>query len=268
MPGAAAMPSPLARRTFVAAAAGVALLPAAARARGLAERFEPARRLLDGAVPRETGLTLDLPLLSEDGTSVPLTVAVDSPMSEADHVREIHLLATRNPSPEIASFTLTPTAGRAEIGTRVRLDGTQSVIAIARTSTGAVLATSREVKVTTSGCLVATGERGGEELATRIRVPPKASRQRPGEVLTIVTHPMETGLRPDASGTIPPQRIVARFEAALAGRPVLVAELHRAIAANPYLRFFLAPEAPGELRLIWTEDTGRSVSAAAPLAVG
>lgn len=259
----------LSRRVALAAVPAL-LVPMLARGQSapIWERFEPARRLLDGAVPTSRGITLDLPLVSEDGTSVPLTVAVTSPMTKADHVTEIHLLATRNPSPEIARLTLTPGLGRAEIGTRIRLDGTQSVVAIARTSRGALLAAAREVTVTTSGCLVpGNAATAPDELATRVRVSSPAGPGRAVEVLTLVNHPMETGLRPGPSGAIPPQRIIKGFRAEIAGRTVFEAELHRSLSANPYLKFFLAPAGPGEARFVWTEDTGRTVEARAAIGI-
>lgn len=234
------------------------------------ERFDPARKLIGEAKPSTNGVALDLPLVSEDGSSVQLTVNVDRPMLDGDSVQAIHLFATRNPSPEIASFEFTPRAGRANVMTRVRLNESQAVIAVARTSKGEVLVASRDVRVTQSGCLVrADTYESAAEMQPRVRVPAKAAAGAPVEILTLINHSMETGLREGPDGKILPQRIVRSFEATLDGEPFFKAALHRSLAANPYLRFFVAPGAGAtKLAFRWTEDTGRVAEASASIAIG
>jgi hypothetical protein len=78
---------------------------------------------------------------------------------------------------------------------------------------------------------------------------------------------METGLRQDASGATVPHRIVNRFAAAIDGKPVIEAELFRAVAANPYIRFFIQPAKSGSLAFEWTEETGRRATASAAFTV-
>jgi sulfur-oxidizing protein SoxY len=122
----------------------------AARMLTLAEMTEP----IVGSVPmRSQGIRLDLAQLADNGHVVPVRVVVDSPMTEADHVREIVLLSQRNPQTRIASFRLGPWSGRAEVATRIRLAGTQVVVALARLSTGEVRIAQAEVIVTESACL-------------------------------------------------------------------------------------------------------------------
>jgi sulfur-oxidizing protein SoxY len=98
-------------------------------------------------------VTLELPPLSENGNVVPLRVAVTSPMSEADHVRAIHVVTEKNPQPYVASFRLGPRAGRAVVDTRVRLADTQAVTAIAELSDGSFWTASANVVVTLAACL-------------------------------------------------------------------------------------------------------------------
>jgi sulfur-oxidizing protein SoxY len=111
------------------------------------------RELIGEAVPQEGGMALRLPALAENGAQVPLTVTVDSPMTAAEHVVAIHLLATRNPTPGIASFHLSPALGRAEVQTRIRLAEDQRVLALAVLSDGRVLRAVAEARVTTGGCI-------------------------------------------------------------------------------------------------------------------
>ncbi|HXJ84127.1 MAG TPA: SoxY-related AACIE arm protein [Candidatus Methylomirabilis sp.] len=96
---------------------------------------------------------LELPPLSENGNAVPLTVRVESPMTEADHVRAIHIFTEKNPQPEVVSFYLGPRAGRATVATRIRLADTQTVVAISEMSDGSFWSDRANVVVTLAACL-------------------------------------------------------------------------------------------------------------------
>ena len=127
---------------------------AAVRVLTLAEMTEP---IVGRVAMRSQGIRLDLAQLADNGHVVPVRVVVDSPMTEADHVREIVLLSQRNPQTRMASFRLGPWSGRAEVATRIRLAGSQVVVALARLSTGEVRIAQAEVIVTESACLDMTG---------------------------------------------------------------------------------------------------------------
>ena len=96
---------------------------------------------------------LDLPPLVENGNVVPLAVSVESPMTEADHVRAIHVFTEKNPLPDVVSFRLGPRAGRASVATRIRLADTQTVVAISELSDGSFWSGSADVVVTLAACL-------------------------------------------------------------------------------------------------------------------
>jgi len=144
------------RRRFVALLAGLAtvpLLPFRA-ARAQADPFAALlKQVTGGATVRPGRVRVDTPRLADNGHSVPLTVSVESPMTAADHVRSITLLSERNPRPLMATFYLGPKAGRAEVATRVRLNGTQRVLAVAQISDGSYWSGTAEVEVTESACL-------------------------------------------------------------------------------------------------------------------
>ena len=128
---------------------------AAPRARAQpAETFADAERaILASRTPATAGITLDIPTLSENGNSVDLRVTVESAMTPDDHVTAIHLLSEKNPVPRIATFALTPRAGRAEVATRIRLATSQTVLALAETSAGKVHRASRDVIVVLGACV-------------------------------------------------------------------------------------------------------------------
>lgn len=89
-----------------------------------------------------------------------------------------------------------------------------------------------------------------------IHLPPTIRRGEIVEVRAHLAHPMETGFRPDGQGRVLPRDIVRRVEARLDGAFVFAADLHPAIAANPYLAFPLKAERSGTLVIAWRGDNG------------
>jgi sulfur-oxidizing protein SoxY len=110
------------------------------------------RRLLDGAEPKPGRIHIGLPDISESGNAVPMTVRVDSAMTEADHVRVIHVVAERNPRPWVASFFLGPRAGKAEVETNIRLRDSQAVTVLAQLSDGSWWSHRVQVTVIIGAC--------------------------------------------------------------------------------------------------------------------
>jgi sulfur-oxidizing protein SoxY len=148
------------RREFLLTAGGVAAgiglgsLAAVRPARATPATMEEAIRKIVGSAPVNTGrVKLELPPLSENGNAVPLAVSVESPMTEADHVRAIHVFTEKNPQPEVVSFHLGPRAGRASVATRIRLADTQTVVAISELSDGSFWSGRADVVVTLAACL-------------------------------------------------------------------------------------------------------------------
>jgi len=144
------------RREFaLGAAAGVAVatLPLALIAQDAPQAWEQAvKKVLGDAKPIEGKVLIDMPEIAENGNTVPFTVSVDSPMSETDNVKVIHVLATANPQPGVATFRFSPLSGKAMVASRMRLARTQEVIVIAELSDGRFLMSKRNVKVTIGGC--------------------------------------------------------------------------------------------------------------------
>jgi sulfur-oxidizing protein SoxY len=144
------------RRRLVALLAVLAAAPLLPfrSARAQPDTFAALLEQVTGGAPVRAGrVKVDTPRLADNGHSVPLTVSVESPMTAADHVRSITLLSERNPRPLMATFHLGPKTGRAEVATRVRLNGTQRVLAVARLSDGSYWSGTAEVEVTESACL-------------------------------------------------------------------------------------------------------------------
>jgi sulfur-oxidizing protein SoxY len=100
----------------------------------------------------EGKIAIRLPEVAENGSIVPLSVAVDAPMTADNYVSEVLVLAEHNPAPEVVKFDFTPMSGKAEVTTRIRLAKSQNVIVVAKTSKGEFLTNRRFVKVTVGGC--------------------------------------------------------------------------------------------------------------------
>jgi sulfur-oxidizing protein SoxY len=97
-------------------------------------------------------ISLIAPAIAENGQMVPLKVEVVSPMSDADHVKAIHIYAVGNPTPKVISTTMSPANGKAYFSTRTKLAKSQDVVAIAELSNGTFVKDVKNIKVTVGGC--------------------------------------------------------------------------------------------------------------------
>jgi sulfur-oxidizing protein SoxY len=150
------MPRNLNRRTVLAVGAGAlavvwggASSPAHAAkndAEDLIKQFTAGKAATEGRI------RLDLPEIAENGNTVPMTVSVESPMSEQAYVSDVLIVADGNPRGGVATFHFTPSSGVAEANVRIRLADSQKVIAVAKMSDGSFFTASKAVKVTIGGC--------------------------------------------------------------------------------------------------------------------
>ena len=150
--------TPLSRRELLKlggagalALVSTALLPSLAQAD--ANKFTEALKKLIGDKPTRSGkIKLELPQIAENGKSVPMALEVESPMTDENYVKSVHVLADGNPKPDVASFHFTPLSGRAKANTRLRLAKTQNIVAIAEMNDGSVFMAKSPVTVTIGGC--------------------------------------------------------------------------------------------------------------------
>ena len=103
----------------------------------------------------EGRVVLEMPNRADTGLSVPLSVSVpDSPMTEADHVKSLHVFSTRNPQPLISDYYFTPRSGVAKVSQRIRLAQTQYIYGFAIMSDETAWMSARHVTVTLGACAV------------------------------------------------------------------------------------------------------------------
>jgi sulfur-oxidizing protein SoxY len=150
------LPATATRRRFLIGAGGMVLatLLPAERATATPASMAAAIQAMTGEATVHKGrIDIDLPPLVENGNAVPLGIKVESPMTDADHVKAIHVFTEKNPQPNVVAFQLGPRAGRADISTRMRLADTQFVVVVAEMSDGSFWRDEIEVVVTMAACL-------------------------------------------------------------------------------------------------------------------
>lgn len=134
----------ISRRNAMFMGAGAALafgLPL----RATAQDIEAITAFTGGADMADSGVTLTAPEIAENGNTVPIEVS-------ADGAAEIMVLALGNPTPNVATFKFGPLAASQAASTRIRLAGTQDVVAIAKMADGSFAKATSTVKVTIGGC--------------------------------------------------------------------------------------------------------------------
>ncbi len=101
---------------------------------------------------RRGHVSLDMPLVAEDGRVVPVIIESDLPMTPEAYVKGVHLIVDHNPDPHLAAYHLTPAIGQVSLSTRIKMKRTTWVRAIAQTNTGDVWADYAQVRVSLNGC--------------------------------------------------------------------------------------------------------------------
>ena len=113
---------------------------------------EAIKKLIGEKKMTEGRITIEAPQIAENGNTVPIGFEVDSPMTDANYVKSVHIFADQNPSPTVGSFHFSPGSGKAKVNTRMRMMKTQNILAVAEMSDGAVFMAKAPVKVTIGGC--------------------------------------------------------------------------------------------------------------------
>jgi sulfur-oxidizing protein SoxY len=136
-------------RALAAGACVLVVRPAAATPESLAL----ALRETFGDRPITPGrVKLELPRLAENGNVVPVTVSVDSPMTEQDYCERIYIFSELNPLPRVLEVQLGPHNGRARISSRIRVGTSQKMSAVAVMNDGSIWSATADIEVTVSGC--------------------------------------------------------------------------------------------------------------------
>lgn len=149
------MSSGLTRRSTITAGAAAAFASLLGSRLAFADEKAVAaeiKKLYGDKAMAEGKIKLDVPEIAENGLVVPVNVEIDSPMTDADYVKAVHIYADGNPQPGIVTYHFTPACGKASAATRMRLAQTQNIVCVAEMSNGALHMAKANIKVTIGGC--------------------------------------------------------------------------------------------------------------------
>ncbi|PYG27068.1 thiosulfate oxidation carrier protein SoxY [Pelagimonas varians] len=133
------------RRETLAMGAGAALMTVLPLRASASASDDLIAAFTGGAEIADTGIELTAPEIAENGNTVPIAVSAPGAAS-------IMVLATGNPTPPVGTFNFGPLAASQSASTRIRLAGTQDVVAVAKMADGTFARASKTVKVTIGGC--------------------------------------------------------------------------------------------------------------------
>jgi sulfur-oxidizing protein SoxZ len=102
----------------------------------------------------------------------------------------------------------------------------------------------------------------------RVQAPSAAAKGEIFQIKALISHQMETGLRRDDQGNVIPRKIINKFVCRYNDVVVFGVDLHEAVAANPYIEFYLRATESGRLEFVWEEDGGGVYALAHHLMVG
>jgi sulfur-oxidizing protein SoxY len=138
--------------TSLGAAAAAVWIGRAGPAQAANDAEDLIKKFTGGKKAAEGKVKIDMPEIAENGNTVPMTVMVDSPMTEQSYVKDVLVVADGNPRAGVVTFHFSPASGVAEANTRIRLAKSQKIIAVAQMNDGTFFTASKDVKVTIGGC--------------------------------------------------------------------------------------------------------------------
>lgn len=250
----------LTRRHLLGAAAAVCGAPALAAVGGLpnaahgdsSPEWEKLREKLFGNRPIQAApsqVQLLVPLRAAYGASVPVKIVSRLPQTPALHVRRMHLLVDKNPSPLAAVLDLTTEVGQADFETRLRVDEYSHIRVVSELSNGELHMDSRYVKVS-GGCSAPPNRDQLHNIGkTQFKLPEGLKLNAPTPVDVQVVHPNDTGFELNhVTVMFIPPHFVRSIKVSFDDRRIFDAELDFSVSENPSLRFNFVPHGAGVLK--------------------
>lgn len=197
-------------------------------------------------------LLLEAPSRAADAAVVPIAIRTRLPQTPTQYVDKVYLLIDNNPSPIAAIFQFTPSSGRADIETRVRIDEYSFVRVVAEMNDGRLFVTQRFVKAS-GGCSAPPGKDNAAAMVNlgkmRFQVVGTMDIGRPVLAQLMISHPNDSGMAMDQlTRQYTPAHYVRRVDVTYGGKPVMSADIDFSISENPNLRFYFVPTGDGELK--------------------
>lgn len=95
-----------------------------------------------------------------------------------------------------------------------------------------------------------------DNVTPRVRVPREASAGEAVSIRTLISHPMESGVRRDSDGNTIPRSIINRFTCTFNGESVVDVTMEPSISTNPYFQFEAVVPESGTFAFTWYDDDG------------
>jgi sulfur-oxidizing protein SoxY len=198
-------------------------------------------------------IRLDINGRAEDASVVPVVLRTVTPQQPERYIKKIWLVIDNNPSPIGVVFNLTPESGRADIETRVRVENSTFVRAIAETSDGSLFMDVKTIAAA-GGC---SAPGGADDSAAsmgkmKFRVDDEIELNKPNLAKLMVNHPNFSGLSKEDKRV----QFVKHLVVSYAGREIMSADIDFTISKNPTFNFYFLPTEKGELKaeIIDTND--------------
>lgn len=217
-------------------------------------------------------LRLDAPNRAEDAAVVPISIHTGIPQTAGQYVQHTWLIIDQNPSPIAAKFSFTPSSGKADIDTRVRVNEYTLIRAVAELNDGSLHMVSKFVKAS-GGCSAPAGKDPAEALASlgkmKVRVEGDVAPGKPTLAQLMISHPNDSGLAFDQlSRNYTPAHFVREINVSYGGKTVMKAEVDISISENPNFRFYFVPSGAGELAVEAVDSNDLKFSTAVKLDPG
>ena len=213
-----------------------------------------------GKLEREHQVQVELPILAEEPTAVPIQVSVDHPM-EADHfIRWIEIAAERDPVAYKGKFLFTPANGRAWIAFHMRSGAGGPVKATAECSKHGRFVGVSEVRVAEGGCTTAPDKVARDRLGhPMLRLPRSVKAGEVIEVRAKVDHTSDTGLRLKNGRFVreAPEFYLRQMAVYLDDQKLSEFQMSSAVSPNPLIRFPLRVTRGGTLRVVFVNSEGQ-----------
>jgi sulfur-oxidizing protein SoxY len=185
--------------------------------------------------------------LADDAAVVPVMVRTHVNQTADRYIKHVYLIIDENPSPFGVKFTMTPESGRADVETRVRMENSSAIRAVAEMNDGSLWMDSAMV-FAAGGCSAPVS--GGEVDASlgRMRFNIEDEFSTAGEPIPaqlMIKHPQITGM---STNVILEPHFVRQVNVYYADKLVMSADVDFTISENPVFHFYFLPDGDGELR--------------------
>lgn len=206
-------------------------------------------------------IQITAPAVAEDAGLVPISVEIDTLHSDALQVAKVYLIADANPVQLTAIFHFPKNKQPIHFSTRVRLEKSSYMRAIAETRDGRYYMHKVGIKTPGGGCGGGIGSNEAQLRAEAGRMKVQlADPVRYGEVNTLsfnIKHPMRTGFERTVYGYYAKPYFIKRLDFMLDNAPLMSVDVGIGISANPYIRFDFIPSGPATIDILAQDNEDR-----------